>query len=260
MHDLFEPDGEAQLRRLTRQPTLFAFDFDGTLAPIVTRPEQAGLLPAVERLLRELAARAPVALISGRARADLAARVPVDAVRWLVGNHGNEGAGADDGIEHRAVVANWHAQLAADADFTSAVAEGAELEDKGLSLSLHCRRMRQPDAGDARLRRIAAALQPPPMVIGGKRVLNLMPPGSRTKFDAVAALVGEHCFASVLYVGDDDTDEHVFERAPPHWVTVRVELDRRSRARYFVHQQSSVAMILDFLVRELSRHAVTGGA
>jgi trehalose 6-phosphate phosphatase len=259
MHYLFKPDGEAELRRLAQGSTLFAFDFDGTLAPIVTRPEQAGLLPAIERLLRQLAVRAQVALVSGRSRADLATRVPSE-VRWLIGNHGNEGEGAAEVAGSRAVVAQWRAQLAADTDFAQALAAGAELEDKELSLSLHCRRMREPDAGALRLRAIAERLQPLPMLIGGKRVLNLMPPGSRTKFDAVAALVHEHGFASVLYVGDDDTDEHVFDRAPPHWVTVRVELDRRSRARYFVHQQSSVAMILDFLLRELAKPAVTGGA
>ncbi len=259
MDALFESAGEAELRRLTRAPTLFAFDFDGTLAPIVTRPEQAGLLPAIEQLLRQLALRVPVALVSGRSCADLATRVPTE-VRWLIGNHGNEGEGAAEVLGSRVVVAGWRAQLAAHAGFVQALAEGAELEDKELSLSLHCRRMRQPDAGALRLHAVARSLQPPPMLIGGKRVLNLMPPGSRTKFDAVAALVQAHGFASVLYVGDDETDEHVFDRAPPHWVTVRVELDRRSRARYFVHQQSSVAMILDFLLRELAKPAAAGGA
>lgn len=259
MHYLFKPDGEAQLRRLVHELALFAFDFDGTLAPIVTRPEQAGLLPAIERLLRQLSARVPVALVSGRSRADLAARVPVE-VRWLVGNHGNEGEVAEEIAGSRAVVAGWRDQLEGDARFCQALVAGAELEDKSLSLSLHCRRMRDPDAGALQLREIAGRLAPPPVLIGGKRVLNVLPPGSRTKFDAVQALVHAHGFTSVLYVGDDDTDEHVFDRAPPHWVTVRVELDRRSRARFFVHQQSSVSMILDFLLRELAKPAVTGGA
>jgi hypothetical protein len=40
------------------------------------------------------------------------------------------------------------------------------------------------------------------------------------------------------FVGDDDTDEIVFAQAPSHWLTVRVDLDRSSRAQYFLQQQS----------------------
>ena len=47
----------------------------------------------------------------------------------------------------------------------------------------------------------------------------------------------------MLFVGDDDTDELVFAQAPGHWVTVRVERERGSQARYFVHHQSGVAQL-----------------
>ena len=54
----------------------------------------------------------------------------------------------------------------------------------------------------------------------------------------------------MLFVGDDDTDELVFAQAPGHWVTVRVERERGSQARFFVHHQSGVAQLLERLVRD----------
>ena len=249
MKNLLSDEGAAALVQLARQPALYAFDFDGTLAPIVPRPDQARSPGNVLRLLQSLAQVAPVAVISGRRRTDLEALVP-PGVRYRIGNHGNEGApGGPDPAELHAICRGWLAQL--QAMFAAGPLAGeAMVEDKSLSLSLHYRLARQREAVQGWLQSCIDQLAPAPRVIGGKFIYNLLPPGSLTKFEALAALTHVERVAEVLFVGDDDTDELVFAQAPGHWVTVRVERERGSQARYFVHHQSGVALLLERLVRD----------
>ena len=249
MKSLSSDEGAAALARLAQLPALYAFDFDGTLAPIVPRPDQARSPGNVLRLLQSLAQVAPVAVISGRQRADLEALVP-DVVRYRVGNHGNEGApGGPDPDELHAVCRDWLAQLHA-MFAASPLAAEAMVEDKGLSLSLHFRLAREREAVQGWLQSCIDRLTPTPRVIGGKLIFNLLPPGALTKFEALAALTHAERVTEVLFVGDDDTDELVFAQAPGHWVTVRVERERGSQARFFVHHQSGVAQLLERLVRD----------
>ncbi len=253
MNSLFGPAGAAELAQLAAARALYAFDFDGTLAPIEPRPEQVRTPANVMRLLQQLAQAAPVAVISGRRRADLVTRLPA-AVRYMVGNHGNEGGpAAPDYDAMRAVCSGWRAQLEAWLA-TDAHAHGVLVEDKTLSLSLHYRLARGRARAARRLEGWIEQLSPPPRVIGGKLVFNLLPPGALTKYEALVAIAAAERAQRVLFVGDDETDELVFTQAPPHWLTVRVEMRRSSAARYFVHQQSGVAMLLDRLVRSRARH------
>src|SRR5262245_13729019 len=81
------------LRRFADAPVvLVGTDFDGTLARIVPQPEASAALPAALDALRRLAAleRTHVAVISGRSRADLAARSRLEEPVRLIGSHGCE--------------------------------------------------------------------------------------------------------------------------------------------------------------------------
>lgn len=246
MKQLLSPHGLAALSELASCRTLFAFDFDGTLAPIVWHPGDARMSTALRLRLAQLAARVPVAVISGRGLADLQSRLPPE-VSFSIGNHGNESTGASRLEEMRATCSGWIAQLRSPlAGFADI--HGAELEDKGVTLSLHYRHARDRALAAERISRAAAGLQPAPRVIGGKLVINLLPPGARTKFDALSELAQQEKVERVLFVGDDETDEFVFAQAPPDWLTVRVELDSRSRARYFLQRQAEMAIVLEFLL------------
>src|ERR687890_603252 len=75
MEHLFTPRGEAALDAVMRLEPLLAFDFDGTLAPIVDRPDDARVPAEVSRWLAELARRHPIAVITGRSIADVRARL-----------------------------------------------------------------------------------------------------------------------------------------------------------------------------------------
>ncbi|HZA96381.1 MAG TPA: trehalose-phosphatase, partial [Burkholderiaceae bacterium] len=90
---------------------MFAFDFDGTLAPIVPRPNAARAAVGVQRRLARLARSALVAVISGRSLADLRERIPGE-VRYCIGNHGSEGiVEANDADAMREMCGAWVSQL-----------------------------------------------------------------------------------------------------------------------------------------------------
>ncbi|MGH6622584.1 MAG: trehalose-phosphatase [Burkholderiaceae bacterium] len=247
MKHLLSPEGRAALQSLAEAKALLAFDFDGTLAPIVNQPDRARAAIGVDRRIVQLTRLARVAVISGRSLADLLARIPTE-IPLCIGNHGAEGLADDvDTRKMHQVSRQWLEQLRPTLANAQDV-EGVVIEDKGPTLSLHFRLARDRAGMADRLSAIARQLEPAPRVIGGKFVLNLLPPEAPTKFEALTRLVRIEQADRVLFVGDDQTDELVFAQAPDQWITVRVDYDRSSQARFFVHQQSEIAILLDCLL------------
>ncbi len=251
MPPILARDGERALRALLSGPALIAFDFDGTLAPIVERPDDARMDPGLDARMRTLGSLVPFAIVSGRGLADLQKRAATGA-RYLVGNHGNDGLAGDPAVAARAlaVCRDWrealgHALAGPGGD------PGIELEDKGATLSIHYRRARDPVAAAVQLTALIGALRPAPRVIGGKCLFNLLPPGAVTKFEALRRLAQDAGTQRVLFVGDDDTDEIVFEQAPADWLTVRVEPGEKSAARYQLAQQTQVAQLVERIIEAL---------
>lgn len=258
MQPLFTAEGLAALAALLRERPLLAFDFDGTLAPIVPRPDDARISEAVARRLRQLSTLLPVAIVTGRAIDDVRARLGF-VPRHIVGSHGAED---DAGVPADTLAARHRldplrrrlAQRRAELE-----ALGVQVEDKGLSLALHYRLSRQRPAarvlidevlggGDASLRRF-----------GGKLVENVVPVGLPDKADAVRRLVKRCAAHTAFFAGDDINDEPVFETAPPQWLTVRVGRDAPlSRARYCIGGPAEVGLLLDRMLALLS--GLAGGA
>lgn len=246
LRSLFSPAGERALAELMRRPVLLAFDFDGTLAPIVARPEDAQVPRSLQRRLAELARRLPVAVITGRSVADVQARLGFEPT-YLIGNHGAEGlAWRSDCGALRELLARLSAELPA------LRAAGVQLEDKGLSLALHYRLAREREAA---LQLIDELLEPLPAALarfGGKCVVNVVLRDAPDKGLAVQTLLHHSGCETVLFVGDDVNDEAVFERAAPHWLTVRVGADAvGSRARFFLGSQAEMAVLLEKMQQSL---------
>ena len=267
MIDLFGAAGLDALARLARGPALYAFDFDGTLAPIVSQPDQARAGAETVALLRRLGALVPTALVTGRSTDDLRGRIEFTP-RYLVGNHGAEGvpasmhlpfAGVDDhagAAAHRAVVSDWLAQ------WPEAIApEGPEpgilVEPKAYSLSIHYRAASNHAAAHARIAAAVSRLDPLPRVIGGKCVFNLLPAGAPDKGTALLALMRLERGDTAFFIGDDLTDEAAFQVAPPAWVTVRVGESADSAARYFIREQGDIDRCLALLLDGAERNQPT---
>lgn len=259
MIDLFSAEGLAALGSLARQSTLYAFDFDGTLAPIVEHPADAYAAPTTVALLSRFGALAPTVILTGRSIDDMRQRIAFTPLH-LVGNHGAEGV--PDGLHqsladsvtahggnaaHRTVVQRWLAQ------WPSVIAAGGDdpgivIEPKSFSVSIHYRHAADQDAARATIAAAIDRLDPAPRVIGGKCVFNLLPEGAPDKGRALQELVRfEHCDAA-FFIGDDLTDEAAFENAPASWVTVRVGLRPDSAARYFIAVQQEIDRCIERLI------------
>ena len=249
MQYLFTPEGEAALESVMRLRPLLAFDFDGTLAPIVDRPDDAAVPRPVARSLRQLAGSLPIAIITGRSVADVRPRLGFEP-HFVIGNHGIENPhdDADQGAEH----ALDALRLRIAAQDAALLRAGVAVEDKGYSLALHYRLA--PDAGAA-LASIDATLQgftPELRRFGGKCVVNVVAAGVPDKGDALAAVV-ERCGArAAVFFGDDVNDEAVFARAVPPWLTVRIGRDPASAAMYMLESDRELASVLQRMIALLA--------
>ena len=220
---------------LAAHRTLCAFDFDGTLAPIVDRPERARMRARTRLLLGKLTKVYPCVVISGRARSDVRQKLSGSGVKNVLGNHGAESEKTDP---RRSETRGWRGALQA----ALAGLDGVWIEDKGLSLAVHYRNA--PDKKQA-LRKIEAAAQGLDCVrlIGGKLVVNLTAFGAPNKGTALAAERDRLGCDWILYVGDDENDEDAFSLAG-NVVPVRIGRKQRSNARYYLRDQEEIDGLL----------------
>jgi trehalose 6-phosphate phosphatase len=243
MKPLFGAQGQAALAAALAHRPLLAFDFDGTLAPIVPLPDDARVAPAVAQRLQQLANTLPVAVITGRRIADVQARLGFEP-RFVIGNHGAEDPAASDGWAHVRALDVARARLAAEHDALASA--GVWVEDKGASIAVHYRHAADPVGALALVMRLVGPLAPALTIVGGKMVVNLMAADAPDKAVALAALVARSGAPGAIFVGDDVNDEPVFARGEPSWLTVRVgHAPGESAAMYWVDDTSGVATLLE---------------
>ena len=198
------------LARLADDPAGAALllDVDGTLAPIVPRPEDARVPPETQTELRRLNERyALVACISGRTGEDARAVVGVSELVY-VGNHGLE-------LEPDAEA--WAERLHA---FLQQIEWPGLVENKQLSASLHYRNT--PEA-----RHLADSIAKAARSAGfkarfGRKVLEILPPIPANKGTSVRRLLAQHELERALYAGDDTTDLDAFAALDTLELGVRV--------------------------------------
>jgi trehalose 6-phosphate phosphatase len=241
---LFDEAPANVLAGLLSERTLLAFDFDGTLAPIVNDRSSASMLPATLSRFCRVCELYSCAVITGRSRKDLINRLGSARVWRFVGNHG---------LETDSTKSLRRPEMAEAACYLSqalAGMAGIELEDKGLSLAIHFRRAPVQQLALDAIQTALTNLPHPMRRVDGKAVVNLVPAEAPHKGDALVALRRESGATRALYVGDDVTDEDVFELKQPSWlVTVRVGSSVNSEAAYYLRDQSEIDRLLDELVR-----------
>lgn len=250
MHHLFTPRGEAALARVLQQQPLLAFDFDGTLAPIVPRPAQARPSKAVSARLATLATRLPLAIVTGRSVDDVRTRLGFEP-HYIIGNHGAEEAGQGEPLGPPPAALESLRRRLHDQK-TALSAAGVSVEDKGRSMALHYRLARDREAAQALIAQLMADADDTLRVFGGKMVVNVTPHDAPDKADAVHALVRRCGSSSAIFAGDDLNDEPVFASAPANWLTIRVGRDARSGAQYFLDSPAEMALLLGRMVTLLA--------
>jgi trehalose 6-phosphate phosphatase len=202
---------EDALARLSENPTLAGvlLDVDGTLAPIVARPELAEVPEETRAELRRLVERyALVACVSGRSGEEARRLVGVEGVVY-VGVHG---------LELAPEAERWRETLRPFAQL-----DWPWLEDKGLTVALHWREAAGEQAARAELDRVAERAEEAGLEARwGRKVLELRPPVEADKGTAVRTLLEERGLRRALYAGDDTTDLDAFRGLDGLEVAVRI--------------------------------------
>jgi trehalose 6-phosphate phosphatase len=243
MKDILSPDGRRALEDLASSNVLLGFDYDGTLAPIKARPDQARMRPSTRALLVEVSGRYPCAVVTGRSRRDVLPFLEELPLLRLVGNHGAEWDGPPPALPRR-TIARWHAQMASACKHLP----GVLVEDKTWSVAVHWRGARKKSLARARVLAAASAIEGA-RVLRGKEVVNLVHPAAAHKGMAVVEARRQLGCDAVIYVGDDVTDEDVFALGEPgRLLAVRVGRSRRTRAAFFLSNQSQIDELLATLL------------
>jgi trehalose 6-phosphate phosphatase len=202
---------EDALARLSEDPARGAvlLDVDGTLAPIVARPELAAVPEKTRAELRRLVGSyALVACVSGRTGEDAARLVGVEGITY-VGVHG---------LELAPEAERWREALRA-----FAAVDWPWLEDKGLTVALHWREAEDDEAARSVLKGVAARAEGAGLEARwGRKVLELRPPVEADKGTAVRAVLEERGLRRALYAGDDTTDLDAFRGLDGLEVAVRI--------------------------------------
>ena len=220
---------------------LLAFDYDGTLAPIAERPEDAHMRSTTRELLTLVATRYPTVVISGRALADVTSMLSSVPLWYIYGNHGLEPA-APCSAENPGTAA-WVALLTP----RLPAALGVRIEDKGYSLTLHFRGAPERDRAVAAIESAVEAL-PDVTVIRGKEAINLLPRNRGNKGTALAQAREIFACHQAIYVGDEDTDEAAFVVGGDRTLAIRVEPSQRSQAKYHIGSQLDIDVFLQTLL------------
>jgi trehalose 6-phosphate phosphatase len=199
-------DLSSAVELLVSNPSLTGIftDFDGTMSPIVDRPEDAFPVEGAAEALGSLAEHfAVVAVVSGRALDDLRKRLAPRGV-VLAGSYGRERSDRSGSVP-----GTWSAKAArAAASRAISNLEGVRLEEKGAGIALHYRGA--PERA-AEVGRIGAelALELGLEVRPGRMVVELTPPGPG-KGEAIRDLIVERGLRRVLVAGDDVADAEAF--------------------------------------------------
>jgi len=244
---LLDAAGRAELARFVRAGTLIALDYDGTLAPIVARPEDAGMGTRTRELLARVARRFPVVILTGRSRIDALRQLGGISVLEVIGSHGLETPGGT-AARFLGRVGQWRARLAERLRTLAGVA----IEDKRYSLAVHYRHAPDPAAAQQQIEQAAAQMEGA-RILGGKAVVNLIPQEAPHKGAALLAACTRLGCPRALYAGDDDTDEDVFSLGPEKVFAIRVGESEATAAAYFLRHQREVDELLELLLAAKGR-------
>lgn len=233
----------------------FFFDYDGTLTPIVSRPELAILGDDMKKVLMSLSEKHLVSIVSGRMREDVQSMVGIKGINY-VGSHGFDilmpGRSL---VEPRAqaaipVISNIVKYIKAELDGVS----GVIIEDKKFSTAIHYRLVEEADLPKVKgVVQTALSSSDSLRCMEGKKVFEIMPDIDWDKGKAIKWVVetlgiswSDH---SVVYIGDDVTDEYAFRSVRVRGTGILVsDEDRPSSADFILESCDDVRRLIEKVI------------
>ncbi|BBZ24202.1 trehalose-phosphate phosphatase [Mycolicibacter hiberniae] len=242
-------------------PAVF-FDFDGTLSDIVADPDAAQPVAGAVDALAALAARCPVAVLSGRDLADVRARVGLDGI-WYAGSHGFELTGPDGAHHQNDAAADAMPVLAGAAASLRDQLKmpGIVVEHKRFAVAVHYRNAARDRVGETMAAVRDAGRRTGLRVTTGREVIELRPEidwdKGRTLHWLLDRMNEATPVSAPLFLGDDITDEDAFDAAAQlsgAGIVVRHndDGDRATAARYALDSPAQAAEFTARLAKRLS--------
>jgi len=252
------------IKRVAQAPRVFFFlDYDGTLTPIVSKPEKARLKKAMRSTLLSLSSfpGVKIAVVSGRSLSDLQNMMGSIPEIIYVGNHGLEMKGMDFFWSHPAVnqASRIMERIWNELEKSLHPVKGMLLENKTLGISLHYRLVAEGKVAD--LHRDFQEIITPWVQLGvvsvhnGKKVWEIRAKARLwNKGHVVRRLLQKYkrqgSFLPV-FMGDDQTDEDAFKAFQNSGITVKVTENPRARsaAKYYIHSSDEVLDFFEQVIR-----------
>jgi len=251
-----------------KQLALF-LDYDGTLTPIVRRPEDATLTSEMRSLLEQLSKLCTLAIVSGRDRRDAENMVGIENLIYA-GSHGFDVRGPG-GLDMQQVGAVHALPQLDDAERTLQAQldgiEGVRVERKKFAIAIHFREV-DSEADVQRVEELiddALAKHPGLRKRGGKKIFELQPDVPWNKGEAITWLMNALKLdlesSIVIYIGDDVTDEDAFRvlRQRGTGIGIRVadvdaDVDADTDALFFLRDCGEAQDFLQSLLTLLTRN------
>ncbi|WP_305907459.1 trehalose-phosphatase [Methylomarinum sp. Ch1-1] len=250
----------AIIGRDDREPALF-LDYDGTLTPIVPRPDQATLSDAMRTTLQCIGELCSVAIISGRDLADVRQRVGIKNI-WYAGSHGFDIAGpagqrneSQQGREYLPALDRAEQSLRDELANIS----GCLVERKRFSIATHYRQVAQNEVASVKQAVDSIHADHPELrLTTGKKIFELQPDIEWNKGKAIRWLMRTLKMDSAqfmpLYIGDDVTDEDAFRELKPDGIGILVSQENHpTQASYRLDHPDAVERFLNLLADKLIR-------
>jgi len=230
------------LEKFASGNVLLAFDFDGTLAPIISNPDRVAIPGGTRKLLQKLALQYPCIVVSGRGRGDVRRRVGGIGFKEVIGNHGIEPSNSSRAIAQ--TTRGWLLLLRPRLKGL----HGVVIEDKTFSITVHYRKARRKRRAVKAITE-AAKLLAGARIIGGKQVINILPERAPDKGHAVLREQRKRRCDCIIFVGDDETDENAFTLARScRLLGIRVGARRSSLADFYIRDRKEIRRLLRLLV------------
>ncbi len=239
-----------------KKELLLFFDYDGTLTPIVEKPDLAKLDEEMRGLLKETSKKFKLAIVSGRPIEEVKSLVEIKDI-FYAGNHGFkiEGPNFNFIFPPAEKMSSLISQLKAEFVEKLSSIEGVLIEDKQFSLAVHYRLVKE----EAKVKEIRNFVKdvlkdnPSLRLMEGKKVLEIIPDIDWDKGKALRHIVqtlGREEDSLVVYLGDDTTDEDAFRvvRTQGLPILVRGKTLKPSSAYFYLDSPEEVKVFLKLIL------------